>query len=88
MDAARNEVEAETVEVEWHGQSLTIPASLDDAPIEVMEAFEAGKSVAALRGLLGATEFERLKAAGMTGRDFKELTKACSLALGFEDSGK
>lgn len=78
----------ETVDVEWRGHNLTLPASLDDADISVMEAFEDGKGVRALRALLGDRQWAALTAAGMKGRDFKELTPVVAKALGFGSEGE
>jgi len=77
-----------TVEVEWRGQTLALPSTIDDCDIEVLEAFEAGKAVGFVRALLGETQWARLRATGLKVRDLNELGDAIAKALGFAGTGE
>ena len=81
---AQNEAEAtETVIIEWRGRSFTIPATLDDCSVDTLEAFEDGKAVSAVRGILGDKVFASLKREHKpTVRDFKELADIVAKAMG------
>ncbi|MEJ6013817.1 hypothetical protein WG936_08210 [Corynebacterium sp. H127] len=47
-------------------------ASVDDAPIEVMEAMEDGKYLKAFMAMIGPETAYKLRSAGMTGRVFAD----------------
>jgi len=84
--AAQREAEEPTeVTVEWRGQSFTIPASLDDCDLDTLEAFENGKAVAAVRGILGDRAFSSFKRKNKPNvRDFNEFAKVVALAMGMD----
>jgi hypothetical protein len=90
MDAARNEVDEPTeITVEWRGEKLTLPATLDDAPLEVLELFEKGKAVGAMRGILGDRQLDRLtEKLGLKVRDFSDLADVVAREMGFGSSGE
>jgi len=52
---------------------LETVADLMDAPVEVSEAFEQNKPLAAFRALLGELQYSKLKAVGVTTREFLEI---------------
>jgi len=73
-DPARAEVDRpETIEVEWEGLKLTLPPSPEDWSADALEAFETGKAVAAIRGVFGSAEYDRIRAdfAKAHGRELK-----------------
>lgn len=62
-------------EVTLRGKTIkiTCPADLDDAPIEVLEAYEEGKNVKAFMALIGPRQAQKLRAAGMTTKQFNDV---------------
>jgi len=82
--AAQREAEAPTeVTLEWRGQSFTIPATLDDCTIDTLEAFENGKAVAAVRGILGDKAFSAFKRKHKPSvRDFNDFSTVIAEAMG------
>lgn len=81
--------ELNTVEVEWRGHTLVLPASLDDCPVAVLQAFEDGKLVAAVQGILGAVQYAKLDRAEMlTVSDLTELSDVVAAAMGMESAGE
>jgi hypothetical protein len=47
--------------IRWKGCAVSVPATLDDVPIEVQEAIEQGRLVAHLLGFIGEEQWEQLK---------------------------
>lgn len=88
--AAQIEAErATTIPVVWREQAFTIPATIDDCPIEVIEAMEAGKGLAIVRGILGESQYAAFKAKHKpTVRDLNSLSEVIMAALGFEKPGE
>lgn len=86
------QIEAErttTIPVIWRGQTFTLPASLDDCPVEVVEAYEAGKGARAVAAMLGAEQYADFKAKHKpTVRDLNELGDAIAAAMGLKSSGE
>lgn len=85
----------DTVEIEWEGLSLTIPASIEDWDLEVMEAFESGQLTVALRGLLGERGYAGIKAAfrdrhgrGIKVGDVRSLGDVIADTYGFDGPGE
>lgn len=75
--AAKNEAEdLDTVDFEVTVKdkkiTLTVPIDVNDAPIEVAEAFEDGKFLKAFMGLIGPQQATKLRAAGLTTRIFND----------------
>lgn len=67
-DAAKAEVEPpETIDLDWNGVALQIASTIEDADPDVVEAFENGKAITALRALFGSDEYDRAR------RDYKKL---------------
>lgn len=83
--AAKAETAAETdaadeprkveFEVELNGTTvkLSVLADLMDAPFEVMEAYEDGRHGKAFMALIGPVQAQKLRKAGMTPRQFKDV---------------
>jgi hypothetical protein len=80
--------EPETVDIDYKGTTYTLPASMDDCDVAVLEAFEGGKLTAALSGILGERQYTALKAKGLKVRDLNELTDLIVAAMGFGDRGE
>ncbi len=74
--------------IEWRGLSLTFTDDAQDWSLEALEAFEEGKSVVALRELLGTKQWAEVKAKRPKGRDLGELMDTVAEAAGFTDSGE
>lgn len=66
-EAGRGE-EMETTDllkvVQWRGVDLRVPPSIDDWDVQIQEWAEDGMAVKHLRGLLGAEQWNKLKADG------------------------
>lgn len=84
--AAQIEAEAATeVTIEWRGQSFTIPATLDDCDVDTLEAFENGKAIGAIKGLLGDKAYSAFKRKHKPNvRDLKEFMAVVAEAMGME----
>lgn len=86
--AAQREAEGiETVEVEYDGEFYEIPADPIDWKVSTTEAFEQGKIVTAIRGLVGREQWAILAGKGYRNRQFRELFDLLAEAGGFEQSG-
>lgn len=91
--AGTSPVEAEavgelTVDVEFRGTTYTIDAATDDWDVETTLAFEEGKGVSALRGLLGADQFAAFLATKPKNRDANALGDLIAQKLGFKNAGE
>lgn len=90
------EVEAvESISVDWDGLQVTAPASVEDWDPDAVEAFESGKVIGALRGLLGSDTYDALRDAWSRRhgrrpvmRDLTRLFEALAQAYGFTDLGE
>lgn len=62
-------------DVELNGTTvkLTVLADLQDAPIEVLEAYEAGQNTKAFMTLIGPAQAQKLRRTGMTTRQFNDV---------------
>lgn len=69
--------------------TFTIPQTAD-WPLAVFEAFEDGKTIAAIRSLLGPAQWARFKALDPepTMKDLEALTASISSAAGFDSPGE
>ncbi len=88
--AAQIEAErATTVALTWRGQKFTLPATIEDCPIEVVEAMEAGHGLGIVRGILGESQYAAFKRKHKpTVRDLNEFSEIVMAALGFEKPGE
>jgi hypothetical protein len=85
--AAQLEAEkAETVVVEYGGQTYTMPASLDESPGDVIDAIDDQKMGHALRSLMGTVEWGKFKTTAPLVRDYNGLFAAYAAAIGFESA--
>lgn len=78
----------ETIDVQWRGQTFTVPAASDDWPIAVTLAFERGQGALALHTLLGPRRFAELQRQGLRTRDLTELTELILKQYGLGSSGE
>lgn len=85
VDAMVAEVsEPSTLAVEFRGLKLSIPASMEEWPIEVMEAFEQEQYVATCRELLGPAQWAAIKTLRLKVKDLHELVEACFSGVGVD----
>jgi len=86
------QIEAErttTIPVIWRGQTFALPASFDDCPIEVVEAYEDGKGGRAVAAILGTKQYAAFKAKHKpTVGDLNELGDVIAEAMGLKSSGE
>lgn len=82
---AQNEHEAT---VEFRGSKFTITRNYDDWPLELHEALEDGKDIAAMRAALGDQQWAVIRAMKLKTPDLRELTSAVVKALGFDSVGE
>lgn len=70
-----DDVRKVSFEVTLRGKKIkiTAPAEIDDAPIEVLEAYELGQNVKAFMSLIGPRQAQKLRAAGMTTKQFNTI---------------
>lgn len=88
MNPAQLEAEdAETATIEWRGETFVLPATVDDWPIDALEAFEAGRAAAAVRALLDEDQYARMKRLGGKVRDFNEFGELIARLFGFDSAG-
>jgi len=94
--APKVEAEGEqTITIYWEGAAIALPATVDDWDVDVLEAFETGKAVSALRRLFGSKRYDQLLAdfRSVHGRpaklrDLTALVEQIAEAYGFEGSGE
>ncbi|MGN2634627.1 hypothetical protein ACTD5D_39765 [Nocardia takedensis] len=77
----------ETVVVAFDGEEYEIPADPLDWDLAVTEAFELGRVITAVRGLLGPRQFAKVSRKRYTNRQFSELFDLLAQAGGFDDAG-
>lgn len=77
------------VETVWRGHTLVLPASLDDCPVSVLKAFEDGKLVAAVVGILGEAQYAKLDRAEMLKvSDLNEIADVLADVMGMGSAGE
>lgn len=75
--------EAEDLKVDFRGDTYALPANMGEWDIEVIEAYEDGHNVAALRALLGDEQWQFLKAKHRPRvKDLDEITNVFLGAIG------
>jgi hypothetical protein len=78
-----------TLSFKWDGHDYEVPGSLDDCDIEVIEAFEEGKAIGAVSGVLGSAQWRQLKARSKPKvRDATALMEIIAELYGFSGSGE
>lgn len=86
--AAQREAEGiETVEVEFDDVVYSIMADPVDWPLDATEAFEQGKALTAIRGLLGEKQWRVVRSKNYRNKDFNELFHLLARAGGFGPAG-
>lgn len=78
---------AETVDVEYEGNTYTFPASLDEADGDVIDAIDEQKMSKALRGLLG-DQWDAFKATRPKVKDYGSLFEAYAKRIGLSTAGE
>lgn len=91
------QAEAEGVEklpITWEGFDMEIVAAAEDWDADTLEAFEIGKPIQAVRGLIGSQTYDGLKAhfrakhdRPIRVKDVAELMDVIAKAAGFEAAG-
>ncbi len=87
--AAQAEVEGGTADLVWRDMTFTVPADVEDLPMEFIAATENGRASEMIRLCIGAKEFGRLSAAKPhpTVRDMRQIGDQISSLYGFDDAG-
>lgn len=71
--------------VSFRGETYRLPSMDEGLDLDVAEAFENGKMITAIRGLLGEQQWAQLRAAGMrTINDLAPLTEQIARIYGFD----
>ena len=71
-----------TIKVNGEDVTFTVPASIEDASVDVLFNLEDEKPLAAFRALLGEEGVQRMREAGATGRDFTRFISEWTEAAG------
>lgn len=79
--AARAEVTGEPVTFEHAGQPYTIDGAVLKS-LDVLEAFEDGRVIAAMKTILGDAQWATFRKTGHSAEDLSTMYEAASVALG------
>lgn len=81
--------------VDWDGVTITLPGNTDNWDPDAVEAFESGKVVTAIRGLLGTDQYDRARreftkkhGTRPTMGDLAQLMDLVAKTYGFADAGE
>ncbi|WP_435112020.1 hypothetical protein [Nocardiopsis synnemataformans] len=75
--------------ITWRGQTYSVPPSAEEWSIEVAEAFEDGRVIQAVRGILGPDQWASMKAKLKPKvKDLNELAELIGQTYGFESPGE
>lgn len=75
--------------VDWRGRTFTFPADVEDWPADAVEAFENGRAMTAVHGVLGEAQWAAVKKVSRgTVRDVSELFELLAKAAGFDEAGE
>lgn len=80
--------DATTVDVEFNGVTVTMPASLDDADGDVIDAIDDMKLSHALKGLMSDDDWKRFKATKPTVKQYAALFDAYAAKIGLGGTGE
>lgn len=72
---------APTAAVMWRGKRFTLPAP-EDYPLEAIEAEEDGRTLKALRLILGQEQYDTFRTLARTAGDAESFSKAIMQELG------
>lgn len=78
---------AETVNIEYGGNTYTVPAAIDDYDGDVVDAMDDQKLSHAIRGILGDDQWERFKASKPKVSAYGEFIEAWTKAIGLDSLG-
>lgn len=79
--------ESKPTTVEWRGLTLSLPP-INEMDLDVIEAFEDGKAVSAVRAAYGPDQWAQIKAKQPKVGDLEELAGMVAEALGFTSLGE
>lgn len=85
--AAKAETQGKPHRYRFKGEEFTFPPDVKMIQLEALEAFEDGKTVGFVRGVLD-DQWDRYKALRPTLGDFEELARVMGQSYGFEDVGE
>ena len=77
--------------VHHQGERYRLPANPQDWDVDALEAFETGKVVSAIKGILGAKAWQRIRASHqgrLKVRDLEPLMDQIAKAYGFDSVGE
>lgn len=86
--AQRDAEGAEVVEIEHNGVTYTIPADADDWTVETTLAFEEGKAMSGIRGVLGPKQWATYLKSKPVNADARDLFDKIAEAVGMETAGE
>lgn len=86
--AEREAAGVETMELVWRDHTLTLPASAEDWPIRVTEAYEQGKGATAVHMLVGDKVWAEFDRKGYRAKDLSDLSEAIVRGVGLGSSGE
>ena len=86
---AQREAEGvETVEFTFDGHDFSLPADPLDWPSSAVEAFEDGKTIRAVKSILGERRYEKLGIGSWPLRKTTALFEEFARLAGFDDAGE
>lgn len=74
--------------ITFRDEQYSVPSSVEEWPLEVMDSFEQGHSVQFLRGMLSAEDWTRFSKKAKKVKDAEEFTDLVSKAGGFKRAGE
>lgn len=77
-----------TIDVEWNGETFTVPANPDQWPYKAVGALEEGKGVAFLRYVLAPAQMRLFDRHDPTAKDASDLMGAILDAAGAKSAGE
>jgi hypothetical protein len=86
-DQADDDPGYDTVDVEYDGETYTIPADPLDWPFEAQEALDGRQATKLLRALLGPDQYQTFQSKGYRTRHFNDFSNLIAEAGGFKKSG-
>lgn len=87
--AAQIEAEGgEKITVQWRDFEFEVDADADDWDAKTTLAFEQGRAVTGVRGVLGPKQFAELMATNPKNRDVGDLFATIAKAIGLETAGE
>jgi murein endopeptidase len=85
----------ETIDVEWEGMTLPVPADAQGWDLDALEAFENGKAIGLIRALFTSETYEQMKVTFRRNhgrppklKDLDGLMEAIAKSAGFESPGE